>query len=164
MKNATLAYPIILDQAGITRLIPHRGEFLFAQHISIKGPHTFDGIARWPLHSGAIQGHFPGMHVVPGVLLVEGMAQLAGAGLLAGDPYVRSLTGDWIGVLAGIRKSVFKHPVRPDTDVHFTIRCRQMAPLAVQVNAVVGVGDKQVAELDIFMAYVDRQVLAADMV
>jgi len=152
-----LHYPFTLDRPGIEALLPHRGDIFVCQRVTVEGPHQFKGTARWPLDNAVIEGHFPGLPVVPGVLLIEAMAQLAGAGLLAGDPYVRSLTGDLLGVLASVRKCVFKHPVLPESDVDYTIQCRQMAPMAVQVAASVRAQDIEVAQLDIVMVYTSRQ-------
>jgi 3-hydroxyacyl-[acyl-carrier-protein] dehydratase len=159
MTQETLHYPFSLDRAEIQALLPHRGDLFVCQGLCVQGPHQFKGLARWPLDNVVIQGHFPGLPVVPGVLLIETMAQLAGAGLLAGDPYVRSLTGDLIGVLASIRKCLFKQPVLPQSDIDFAIQCRQMAPLAVQVTATVSVSQLEAAQLDILMVYTSRQQL-----
>lgn len=161
MTAAVLDYPFTLDRAAIQALLPHRGDIFVCERVRVEGPHHFQGVARWPLENSVIQGHFPGLPVVPGVLLIETMAQLAGAGLLAGDPYVRSLAGDLIGVLASVRKCNFKRPVVPQTDVEFRIECRQMAPMAVQVGATVHVNATEVAQLDILMAYTARPQLMA---
>lgn len=162
MTKEVLRYPFALDRCEIEALLPHRGDIFVCQHVTIQGPHQFKGTARWPLDNAVIQGHFPGLPVVPGVLLIETMAQLAGAGLLAGDPYVRSITGDLLGVLASVRKCLFKHPVLPERDVEFAIQCRQMAPMAVQVAATVKAGDIEVAQLDIVMVYTSRdQMMSA---
>jgi 3-hydroxyacyl-[acyl-carrier-protein] dehydratase len=110
MTQQALHYPFTLERAQIATLLPHRGDIFVCQQVVVQGPHQFQGRARWPQDNAVIQGHFPGLPVVPGVLLIEAMAQLAGAGLLAGDP-MRSLTGDLVGVLASVRKCVFKHPV-----------------------------------------------------
>ncbi|MBK1680608.1 hypothetical protein [Rhodocyclus tenuis] len=161
MSEAPLAYPFVLDRAGIEGLLPHRGDIFVCQQLTIEGPHDFRGAARWPLSNSIIQGHFPGLPVVPGVFLIEAAAQLAGAGLLAGDPYLRTLDDDLIGVLAGVRKTAFRRPVEVDRDVDFVIHCRQMAALAVQVNARATTGGVEVAELDLLMAYTPRQQLLA---
>jgi len=163
MMQEALVYPYSLNRAGIEAVLPHRGDIFVCQSLLIEGPHKFKGIARWPLDNVVIQGHFPGLPVVPGVLLIETMAQLAGAGLLAGDPYVKSLTGDLIGVLASVRKCVFKHPVQTQCDVEFSIQCRQMAPLAVQVESNVRVHNLEVAQLDILMVYTSRHKLIVAM-
>lgn len=152
-------YPITLERDEITRLIPHRGDIFVCQRLLIDGPHSFRGFARWTRDNTIIAGHFPGMPVVPGVMLIESMAQLAGAGLLRGDPYVKSLGDDSVGVLAGVRNCWFKAPVLPDVEVEFHIQCRQMAPVVVQVNAVVKAADVEVAKLEVVIAYTPRNQL-----
>jgi 3-hydroxyacyl-[acyl-carrier-protein] dehydratase len=154
-----LVYPIHLDKPAIDAVLPHRGDIAFAESVTVWGPHNFEGVACWSSANANIMGHFPGLPVVPGVLLIEGMAQIAGAGLLTGDPYVRSLSGDLVGVLANVRKCTFKRPVRPDTPVKFVVTCRQMAPLAVQINAQASIEGQEVAQFDILMAYVERAQL-----
>lgn len=155
------AYPIELDRAAIAALIPHRGDIFVCQHLVIEAAHQYTGMARWPSDHAIIQGHFPGLPLVPGVFLIESLAQLAGAGLLAGDPYVQGLTGDLVGVLASVRKCSFKQPVLPDQDVKYAIRCRQMAPMAVQVEGRISVKDVEAATLEILMVYTPRHQLEA---
>jgi 3-hydroxyacyl-[acyl-carrier-protein] dehydratase len=154
-------YPFSLQRQDIENLLPHRGDIFACQSLVIHGPHTFTGRASWSLENNIIRGHFPGMPVVPGVLLIEAMAQLAGAGLLSGDPYAKSLPGDKIGVLASIRKCSFSHPVPPERVVDFEIQCRQMGPLAVQVSAKVHSGQTALAELEALIAYANRAQLLA---
>jgi 3-hydroxyacyl-[acyl-carrier-protein] dehydratase len=161
MNNDIPSYPFSLQRQAIENLLPHRGDIFACQHLVVHGPHNFTGRASWPLDNNVIRGHFPGLPVVPGVLLIEAMAQLAGAGLLSGDPYVRSLPGDKIGVLASIRRCAFTHPVAPQSIVEFEIRCRQMGPLAVQVSAKAHVSNTAVAELETLMAYTDKSRLLA---
>jgi 3-hydroxyacyl-[acyl-carrier-protein] dehydratase len=161
MSELTYDYPIILDRDSIAVLIPHRGAIFTCKELIIDGPHDFRGTARWSSDNAIIEGHFPGMPIVPGVMLIESMAQLAGAGLLRGDPYVQTLPQASIGVLAGVRNCWFKSPVLPETDVEFHIHCRQMAPVVVQVTAQVKVGGVDAAKLDVVIAYAPQDQLFA---
>jgi len=161
MASGIPNYPFVLQRQDIEALLPHRGDIFSCQGLVVHGPHNFTGSASWSLDNHFIRGHFPGLPVVPGVLLIEAMAQLAGAGLLSGDPYARSLPGNMIGVLASIRRCAFMHPVAPQNLVEFEIQCRQMGPLAVQVHAHVRVNATAVAELEVLMAYADRAQLTA---
>jgi 3-hydroxyacyl-[acyl-carrier-protein] dehydratase len=158
-NNFIYEYPIALEREQIAHLIPHRGDIFVCQQLFIEGPHTFRGIARWSLDNTIIEGHFPGMPVVPGVMLIETMAQLAGAGLLRGDPYVKSLGEGLVGVLAAVRNCWFKSPVLPNTDVEFRIQCRKMAELIVQVSAQVKIAESDAAKLEVVMAYTPRAQL-----
>lgn len=70
---------MILDRKGIEELLPHREPFLFVDNVekleegkSIVASYTF------PLDSFFFKGHFPEMPIVPGVILLEAMAQAAG--------------------------------------------------------------------------------------
>lgn len=161
MSAFTYDYPIALERAAILELIPHRGDIFSCQRLIIDGPHDFRGFARWSTENSIIKGHFPGMPVVPGVMLIEAMAQLAGAGLLRGDPYVQTLPKDLVGVLAGVRNCWFKSPVLPNVEVEFQIHCRQMAELVVQVNALVKIADTEAAKMDVVLGYSPKSQLEA---
>ncbi|HEY3698414.1 MAG TPA: hypothetical protein VGK97_03725 [Spongiibacteraceae bacterium] len=156
------SYPFTLDRATIEALLPHRGDIFACDRLVIEGIHNFTGYALWMSENQIIKGHFPGLPIVPGVLLIEALAQLAGAGLLAGgDPYLKGLTGDWIGVLAAVRNCRFTRPVLPDGEVEFVIQCRQMATLATQVKAAVSADGVSVGQLEIVLAYASRAQISA---
>ncbi|MBV8047878.1 MAG: 3-hydroxyacyl-ACP dehydratase [Paludibacterium sp.] len=159
--DAGYRYPIALTRSDIEAVLPHRGDIFFCQRLTIDGPHHFSGVARWSGDNPLIRGHFPGMPVVPGVMLIEAAAQLAGAGLLVGDPYVKTLPAASVGVLAGVRNGWFKAAVRPETDVAFAIQCRQLAPALVQVNAQITVGDSEAARVEFSLAYVPSEQVFA---
>jgi 3-hydroxyacyl-[acyl-carrier-protein] dehydratase len=163
MSQEALNYPFTLERPAIQALLPHRGDIFVCQRLVIQGPHVFHGTARWPVENVLIQSHFPGLPVVPGAFLIEATAQLAGAGLLAGDSYVKGLTGDLIGVIAAVRKCTFKQPVAAGEDVEFAIQCRQMAPMAVQIGATVRARAAEVAQLDILMVYTFRDQLISGL-
>ncbi|MHB8743758.1 MAG: 3-hydroxyacyl-ACP dehydratase FabZ family protein [Sulfuricaulis sp.] len=156
MSDNTQNYPYALERLAIEKLVPHRGDIFVCQRLIIEGPYKFTGTAHWPLDNGLIRGHFPGLPVVPGVLLIEAAAQLAVAGMLADDPYVKSLT-NVMGLLASVRKCQFKKMVLPQRDVEFSIHWRLMAPNAAQVSAIVNVEQTEAARLDMLIAYSHKQ-------
>lgn len=161
MTSPIPAFPFTLDRQAIEQLLPHRGPIFACKQLTATGPRAFRGIAHWPLDNAVIQGHFPGFPMVPGVMLIEAVTQLAGAGLLAADPYAQTLTGDRVGVLASVRRCAFKQPVLPEQDVHFEINCRQMGTEAVQVTAVATVDACEVAQLETLMVYANRSQFSA---
>jgi 3-hydroxyacyl-[acyl-carrier-protein] dehydratase len=109
-----------VDIAGILRAIPHRYPFLMVDRIvGIRGDDFAIGIKNVTFNEPQFQGHFPGNPVFPGVLLIEGMAQTAGAicmlAQLGGDgpKQVYFLTID---------KAKFRKPVVPGDTVEYHVR------------------------------------------
>ncbi|HUG56152.1 MAG TPA: 3-hydroxyacyl-ACP dehydratase FabZ [Candidatus Limnocylindrales bacterium] len=125
-----------LDRAGIERLIPHREPFLLIDRIvelepgvRAVGEHDFTG-SEWYQ-----PGHFPGNPIVPGVILVESMAQVATVMAMSLPEY-----RDGIGLFAGIDEMRFKRIVRPgDTGRFEAVMERSRRGFArVAVRALVG--------------------------
>ena len=161
MASAIPEFPFSLDRQAIAQLIPHRGPIFACKQLIANGPRSFTATANWPLDNAVIEGHFPGYPIVPGVLLIEAMSQLAGAGLLCADDYTRSLSADRIGVLASVRRCTFKRPVLPQQDVVFEINCRQIGTDAVQITAQALVAGQEIAQLEAMMVYADRSLLSS---
>jgi 3-hydroxyacyl-[acyl-carrier-protein] dehydratase len=69
-----------LDILGLLKLLPHRYPLLLIDRIvDIDGDNSATGIKNVTFNEPHFQGHFPGQPVMPGVLIVEAMAQVAGA-------------------------------------------------------------------------------------
>jgi 3-hydroxyacyl-[acyl-carrier-protein] dehydratase len=147
-----LIYPIYLDKVEIQKFIPHRDAMLFAQNVVVLDHNHYQGDTVWSEDSFVFQGHFPGAPVVPGVIIVEAGAQIAGVGLLAGDPKSRALVRNNIGLLAGIRKCFFRRPVPPGLKLTFDIHIRHIADDVVNVSSEVSCEFGNVASLEFVFA------------
>ena len=117
----TTATNTTMDSADIMRvmdLLPHRYPFLMIDKIiDIDGDNSATGIKAVTINEPHFQGHFPNRPVMPGVLLIEAMAQTAGAiCVAAGDNSTPSLV-----YFMTIDKCKFRKPVVPGDMVHFKV-------------------------------------------
>lgn len=147
-----LSYPMHLDESAIKQCIPHRDAMLFAKKVTVLASNHYTGEAVWEEDSFVFKGHFPGQPIVPGVMIIEAAAQIAGAGLRAGDTKARSSHDGNIGVLIAVRKCFFRQAVVPNMRLFFDLRTRELAGDTVNIAGEVSCLDSRVASLDFTFA------------
>ncbi len=103
-----------LETANITRLmelLPHRAPMLLIDRMIDIVPNTSaTGVKAVSMSEPFFAGHFPGQPIMPGVLIVEAMAQTAGALVMHS---LRAKAGDKVVYFMSIDKARFRHPVIP---------------------------------------------------
>ena len=120
MTAEDLAVPI--EAAAIQRILPHRYPFLLVDRIvEIAPPERAVGIKQVTVNEPFFQGHFPGYPVMPGVLIVEAMAQVGGVAVLAADAYRGKLA-----LFAGIDNVRFKRQVKPGDTLRIEVALSQI--------------------------------------
>lgn len=103
----------VYNKPGI-ELLPHRSPFLFvdtliaADETGAVGEYTYTAEK-----NDFFRGHFPGNPIVPGVVLVESMAQVAGAGIVARGALAATPGKEAVFILASVESARFRRPVRP---------------------------------------------------
>jgi len=128
----------------IEALLPHREPFLFVDEIveadkeKIVAKHVFTEKEFF------FKGHFPGYPVVPGVILVETMAQSGGAGLRK----LGILQGNALFFLATVDKVKFRRQVRPGDEVRSEITNLRVSPKMIKQAGKAYVGEELAAEAE----------------
>ena len=107
------------DIMQVMKLLPHRYPFLLVDGIyDMDGDTSAVGLKNVTINEPFFQGHFPQFPVMPGVLIIEGLAQTAGA------LCVHSLGEDYVAELVyfmGIDKAKFRRPVVPGDVIHYHV-------------------------------------------
>ena len=135
-----------IDLKRIMQMIPHRYPFLMIDRIvEINGDESAIGIKNVTVNEPIFQGHFPGEPIFPGVLIIEGMAQTAGAiaiaaGLGAGRQIVYLLTVD---------KCKFRKPAIPGDRIEYHIRKARRRGNMGWYEARAMVGSTLIAEAEV---------------
>jgi beta-hydroxyacyl-[acyl carrier protein] dehydratase FabZ len=103
----------MLTVPQIQAIIPHRYPFLLVDRIlEVEPLKKAVGIKNVSANEPFFQGHFPGKPIMPGVLLLEAMAQVGGVAILYGEEFAGKLA-----VFAGIDRVKFRRPVVPGDQV-----------------------------------------------
>ena len=111
-----------IESEDIQRILPHRYPFLLVDRIvEIAPPDRAVGIKQVTVNEPFFQGHFPGYPVMPGVLIVEAMAQVGGVAVLSGNAYRGKLA-----LFAGIDNVRFKRQVKPGDTLRIEVALSQI--------------------------------------
>lgn len=136
-----------LEIDAILKCLPHRYPFLMIDRIiDINGDEFAVGIKNVTVNEPIFQGHFPENPVFPGVLIIEGMAQTAGATVIAHDALN---DGKKIVLLITIDKAKFRKPARPGDQLEYHIRKIQRRRTVGRYEAKAIVDGVVVAEAEV---------------
>ncbi len=137
----------------IKRILPHRYPFLLVDKITELEPmKRAVGYKMVTYNEPYFQGHFPEKPIMPGVLLIEAIAQVGGIMTLSGYEKPEEL----IPVLAGLEKAKFKKPVTPGSVLRIETTLVWQRMKAGKVHGEAFVDDELVAEVDILFALTSK--------
>ena len=146
----------LLDITQIQAILPHRYPFLLVDRIiEYDSGKRVVGIKNVTLNEPFFAGHFPGAPVMPGVLIVEAMAQTAGVMMLANLPDRESK----LVFFTGIDGAKFRRPVVPGDQLRLELTVLRLRPRYIKLRGEAYVDGELVAEAEISSALVDRSVL-----
>ncbi len=147
-----------LDIIDIFHILPHRFPFLLIDRvIEIQRKQRIVAIKNVTINEPFFAGHFPNLPIMPGVLIVEAIAQAGGA-LLLTEVEDR---GDKLIMFTGIERAKFRRPVVPGDQLRIEVELKSWRArprmIAVRMEGVVYVGAKRVAEAVVSCQLLDRQ-------
>jgi len=143
--------PESIDILEILRLLPHRYPFLLVDRIlAITPEKDIVGLKNVTINEPFFQGHFPERPVMPGVLILEGMAQVGGILAFYSEP---ENIGKKVLYFVGIDKARFRQPVTPGDQIHFKLELLKRRRGIWQMAAQALVDDKLVAEAELMASF-----------
>ena len=141
-----------LDVRAILQIIPHRYPFLLVDRVlELEEGRRIVALKNVTFNEPFFQGHFPGNPIMPGVLVVEAMAQAGAVLLLHSRPESR---GKLI-YFAGIDKAKFRRPVVPGDSVRLQVEVLKLRSRTCLMRGEAYVGEQLVAEAEIFSSMGD---------
>jgi 3-hydroxyacyl-[acyl-carrier-protein] dehydratase len=146
----------LFDITQIQAILPHRYPFLLVDRIIEYDPgKRVVGIKNVTLNEPFFAGHFPGAPVMPGVLIVEAMAQTAGVVMLASLPDRESK----LVFFTGIDGAKFRRPVVPGDQLRLELTVLKLRPRYIKLRGEAYVDGQLVAEAEISSSLVERSLV-----
>ncbi|MEC8321078.1 MAG: UDP-3-O-acyl-N-acetylglucosamine deacetylase [Planctomycetota bacterium] len=152
-RRTTLLHGRVMDIRSIQRTLPHRYPMLLVDRVvEMDGDRRAVGVKNVTMNEHFFQGHYPGTPIMPGVLIIEAMAQLGG--LLLSQRLEH--TGK-IAVLLSLDKVKLRKPVGPGDQLVLEAENVRASPRLGHVRCRAMVDDKIAAEADIKFMLVDAE-------
>ena len=142
----------VLGPDEIRALIPHRYPFLLVDRVEELEPGVRAvGVKNVTHNEPFFQGHFPERPIMPGVLIVEAMAQVGAVGVMAKDEFKGKLA-----LFAGIDKARFRRLVVPGDVLRMEVEIGRLGGRVGKGHGVATVNGEKAAEADIMFAFDQR--------
>lgn len=144
----TRALETLLDINKIREIIPHRYPFLLIDRVTyVEAGIKASGYKNITANEPFFQGHFPGNPIMPGVLMIEALAQLGCVAMLVKEEYK-----NMIGLFAGIDSVRFKKQVIPGDKLEMNVELLKMKGTIGKFKGEAKVDGQIVAEAEILFA------------
>ena len=137
----------MLDIQQIMKILPHRYPFLLVDRVLELSETHAVGVKNVTFNEPYFMGHFPGRPVMPGVLILEALAQAAG--LLSFDAMGQVPDENNIYYFVGIDGARFKRPVEPGDQLHLEITIDRVRAGIWKFKGVARVGDEVACEAEL---------------
>src|SRR5579863_10773351 len=142
----------VMDIQAIREILPHRYPMLLVDRIEELEADRIVGIKNVTVNEPFFNGHFPDYPVMPGVLIVEAMAQVAGVLVLSQIPDRESK----LVLLAGVDGAKFRKPVRPGDQLRIEMKLSRRKTSMAKMSGIASVGGVIVAEAEMLCVLADR--------
>ena len=144
----------VLDIAAIQRCLPHRYPFLLVDRITeIEPRRRIVGIKNVTVNEPFFQGHFPGYPIMPGVLIIEAMAQVGAVLAFSEEEEPRRK----LVYFLSIDKAKFRKPVVPGDQLRMELKVVQIRSQFWRLQASAYVDDSLVCEAELKAMITDRE-------
>ncbi len=141
----------MLSSKEILNVLPHRYPFLLVDKVEEITPEKVKGYKCVSFNEPFFQGHFPGNPVMPGVLIIEAMAQV-GAFLVLANPEYK----DKLAYLIGVDKARFRRPVLPGNKLELEAELLRFRGVVGKIKTRAMVDEEVVAEAEIMFSLGNR--------
>jgi 3-hydroxyacyl-[acyl-carrier-protein] dehydratase len=153
--DASPAAKASMDINEIFKILPHRYPFLLIDRVvELERMKRIVALKNVTINEPFFQGHFPEKPIMPGVLIVEAIAQAGGLLLLTEVPNRDEL----LMVFTGIEKARFRRPVLPGDQLRIEVEVRAWRRTAARLEGKAYVGDKVAAEAIVTCRLVPRAI------
>ena|SRR5436853_7221777 len=141
-----------MDIQEITEILPHRYPMLMVDRILELNGESIVGIKNVSVNEPHFTGHFPGYPVMPGVLIIEAMAQVAGVLVAKLAPH----TLGKIMFLASVEEAKFRRPVVPGDQLRIEMKMVRLKTTVAKIQGIATVDSQVVAEATLMCKLTDR--------